>query len=144
MIVVSLLVAAYLFYRNSKTNSVLLLGAMALIALLVGVTKVLVYFPRPANALILVEGSSFPSGHTCVSIVFFGLLVYFGWKYWKSARVKASLIILLVAVTSVVGFSRIYLNVHWFSDVIGGYMLGIFCIFFSFRAVQYLRGKIRR
>lgn len=144
MIVVSLLVAAYLFYRNSKTNSVLLLGAMALIALLVGVTKVLVYFPRPANALILVEGSSFPSGHTCVSIVFFGLLVYFGWKYWKSARVKASLIILLVAVTSVVGFSRIYLNVHWFSDVIGGYMLGIFCLLFSLMAVQYLRGKIRR
>jgi undecaprenyl-diphosphatase len=135
---ISLLTAAYLFYKNYGGNSLLLLGAMAGDAFIVEIVKTLVHSQRPLNMLMYDSGFSFPSGHTAGSIVFCGLLTYFGWQRWKSSKAKVSLSILFVAITFVVGFDRIYLNVHWFSDILGGCLLGIFWLTVSILTFQYL------
>ncbi|MGD6810883.1 MAG: VTT domain-containing protein [Candidatus Bathyarchaeia archaeon] len=125
LLVVSLVIASYLFYKNYRLQSLLLLGAMGGDAVLVASFKSLVQSPRPLNGLIIDSGYSFPSGHIIGSIVFCGLLAYFAWQHWKTHRTRAVIITLAVSIASVVGFDRIYLNVHWFSDVLGGCLLGL-------------------
>ena len=132
-------VATYLFFKNHKGESLLLIGAMGGDALLVAVFKALVHSPRPLNELIVDLGYSFPSGHTTGSIVFCGLLAYFAWQHWKGDKARLLLGASSVTISAIVGFDRIYLNVHLFSDVLGGCMLGIFWLVFSILAFKYLK-----
>jgi undecaprenyl-diphosphatase len=141
LLVFALAASALLFYKNYRKQSVLFLGAMGGDALLVAASKALVYSPRPANELITETGNSFPSGHVTGSIVFFGLLTYFAWQVWCSSKAKASSSVFYAAITIVVGFDRIYLNVHWFSDVLGGCLLGTFWLTFSILVFQLKSSK---
>lgn len=70
-------------------------------------------------------GYSFPSGHSATAMVLYGLLAY--WLIRGQHRTKNWVMIGVVAVglIGIVGFSRIYLGVHFLSDVLGGYLLGI-------------------
>ena len=131
LVTISLIVAAVLFIGHHKRYGVLLLGSMAGDALLVLLFKTLILSPRPWNEIIAETGNSFPSGHTMGSVVFFGVLTYVAWTHWRSAKVKASTAGLYVAIVAVVGFDRIYLNVHWFNDVLGAIFLGAFWLMFS-------------
>ncbi|MDO8563684.1 MAG: phosphatase PAP2 family protein [Nanoarchaeota archaeon] len=76
---------------------------------------------------------AFPSGHTMASTVAFGALVLFLWP--KNKRLAMSLLVFPI----LVGFSRVYLDVHWLSDVFGGFAFGslwlmiTFYLFFGWR-----------
>jgi len=98
--------------------------------LLVEFFKAIIASPRPLNGIIVETGYSFPSGHTTSSIVLFGILVYIVWRQWKNMKVKVLAVGLYVSEVGVVGFDRIYLNVHWFSDVLGALFLGAFWVAF--------------
>jgi membrane-associated phospholipid phosphatase len=134
----SLVIASYLFYKNHGLQSLLLLGAMGGDAVLVAGFKSLVQSPRPTSMGIVGSGDSFPSGHTVGSIVFCGLIAYFAWQHLKTTRPRAVVIALAVSITSVVGFDRLYLNVHWFSDVVGGCFLGLFWLAFTLLIFGYV------
>jgi undecaprenyl-diphosphatase len=137
--VLSLAFAVYLFYRNYRKYGVLLLAAMGGDALIVSIAKTLVHSARPLNGLVYDTGFSFPSGHTTASMVFCGLLAYLAWQHWKSTKAKTASIALSITIISIVSFDRIYLNVHWFSDVLGGCLLGLFWLAFIlwvFRSVE--------
>jgi len=131
LLILSLAIAGYLFYKNYRPHSLLLLVAMGGNAVFVALFKTLVQSPRPLNGVIIDTGYSFPSGHTAGSIVFCGVLAYFAWNHWKTTKPRTVLITSTVLLTSVVGFDRLYLNVHWFSDVLGGCLLGLFWLTFS-------------
>ena len=99
---------------------------------LVGVTlinqviKHIVRRPRP-NILRLVEesGYSFPSGHSMVSMTFYGIIIYLVYKNVNDKYLKWLLITLLSLLILAIGFSRIYVGVHYFTDVVGGFLLGL-------------------
>ena len=99
---------------------------------LVGVTLVnqiikhIVRRPRP-NVLRLVEesGYSFPSGHSMVSMAFYGIIIYLVYKNVSNKYLKWTLIILLSLLILFIGFSRIYVGVHYFTDVASGFLLGL-------------------
>lgn len=99
---------------------------------LVGVTiinqviKHIVRRPRP-NVLRLVEedGYSFPSGHSMVSMAFYGIIIYLVYKNVTNKYLKWTLIALLSLLILSIGFSRIYVGVHYFTDVAGGFLLGL-------------------
>ncbi len=139
LLLLSLLVAYYYFKKGYSKCALLFLGSMSGIAALVAILKLLVYSPRPLNSIMEKTAlfqhyelyNSFPSGHVTGTAVFFGLLVYFMWQHLKSSNVKISLSVLFVMVEILIGFSRLYLNVHWLSDVTGGYLLGSFWLTFS-------------
>ncbi|MDR0492991.1 MAG: phosphatase PAP2 family protein [Nitrososphaerota archaeon] len=126
LLLASLAVGGYLFYKNYRPQSLLLLVVMGGNAAFVALFKTLVQSYRPMEGLIIDFSYSFPSGHTAGSIVFCGLLACFACYHWKTTRPRTLLIISAVVITSVVGFDRLYLNVHWFSDVLGGGLLGLF------------------
>jgi undecaprenyl-diphosphatase len=122
----SSLVAVYSFLKGYRRFAFLFAGSMGGIAVLVTIVKALVHSPRPSEA-----GFSFPSGHVTSTVVFFGLLIYFVWQHWKSPKVRILSSLFFVTIEVLIGFSRVYLNVHWFSDIIGGYLLGSFWLTFS-------------
>lgn len=141
LVVLSFIASAILFLKTYWRYSVLLLCTMAGDAILVVIFKNLIMSPRPINEIVANIGYSFPSGHVTGSVVFFGVLTYFLWKHSGSAKVKASTAGFYVAITAVVGFDRIYLNVHWFSDVIGGVFLGGFWLLLCISVFEFLLSK---
>lgn len=82
--------------------------------------------PRPVeNVLIQMDGYSFPSGHSMVSMAFYGFLIYLCSTKITNKWIKYSLIMLITLLILVIGYSRIYLGAHYPSDVIGGFCLGL-------------------
>ena len=128
LLILSVAITCYLFLKKSGAEGLFLLGAMGVDALVVSIVKGLIQSPRPLNELVFSSGFSFPSGHTAGSLVFCGSLAFFAWQRWQGMRARISTGIGVVAVSGVVGFSRVYLSVHWFSDVIGAGMLGVFLL----------------
>lgn len=103
--------------------------------------KVVVARPRPTEYRIVEElGYSFPSGHSMVSMAFYGLLIYFIYRKVKNPYIKWISCILLTILISLIGLSRIYLGVHYASDVLAG-----FCISAAYLALftQLIAQKIK-
>lgn len=89
-------------------------------------------------------GFSFPSGHAMSAMTFYGLLIFLVWKYVQNTTVKWILTILLIIFIHLIGFSRIYLRVHYASDVIGGFSLGLIWLVLSLWAVHRIEQFTRR
>ena len=82
--------------------------------------------PRPDDPVFKAAmGFSFPSGHAMSSMTFYGLLIFLVWKNIENVVLKWILTILLAAFIILIGFSRIYLRVHYASDVMAGFSLGL-------------------
>jgi undecaprenyl-diphosphatase len=137
LITFSLTIVVYLFHRNYKQYSALLLAAMSGDTIIVFIAKDLIHSPRPLTGLIYDTSFSFPSGHVAGAVVLCGLLTYIAWQIWKSPKAKTVSSALFITITSIVAFDRIYLNVHWFSDVLGGYLLGVFWLILSLLVFRY-------
>ena len=80
---------------------------------------------RPSNFLVKEKNYSFPSGHSMASVSFYGYIIYKIYKSSYSKHVKIISISLLSLLILLVGLSRIYLGVHYFSDVICGYLISL-------------------
>jgi len=76
-------------------------------------------------------GYSFPSGHSMMSFAFYGLLIYLTYNYIGNKILKTLIIIALFVIILLIGLSRIYLRVHYTSDVIAGFSIGIIWLIFS-------------
>ena len=89
--------------------------------------KIIVRRPRPTETLVLTAESSysFPSGHAMMSMIFYGLLIYYVTKFVKKKWLKTLLVGILSTIILFVGISRIYLGVHYATDVLAGYVIGI-------------------
>lgn len=88
--------------------------------------KIIVSRPRPLGEhLVDAGGFSFPSGHAMMAVGLYGLFIYFAYKYIKEKRQKCILMVSLFIVILLIGMSRIYLGVHYTSDVLAGFMLSL-------------------
>jgi membrane-associated phospholipid phosphatase len=141
LVILSVVLAAAFSIRNRWRYGVLLIGAIGGDALIVAASKMLIMSPRPLNEVIHLTDYSFPSGHVAGNVVFFGILTYFAWKNWISARTKWLTGGLYIATIVLIGFGRIYLNVHWFSDVVAGFLLGAFWLLFTLWVFHHMVTK---
>lgn len=91
------------------------------------ILKQIIRRPRPIGInLVTANGFSYPSGHSMVSMAYFGFLVYLIYKNYNKNKYKKIIIITtLTVIPLLIGISRIYLGVHYLSDVIGGFLLSI-------------------
>ena len=121
-----------------------------ILATLIGVIlnnliKIIVKRPRPSQTLPLSFESSysFPSGHSMMSTVFYGLIIYFVFKNIQNRKLKVFLSSLLSIIIILVGISRIYLGVHYSTDVLGGFILGIIYLFVFIKLLHKYENKTK-
>ncbi len=99
---------------------------------------------RPDNAYEVLQSFSFPSGHAAFSAAFFFVIAYLLVPRIHSIIKRELVIVLCVAATIAVGISRVILSVHWASDVIAGWALGIFLASGSVLFVRYAAGLVTK
>lgn len=131
-----LIILCIFFTFKNKKYFYLVSSCYGLSGLIVLITKLIVRRPRPLEALISIPSSfSFPSGHTLTSIIFYiSLWLIITNKSKKSLKVIT--LILLIIFISMIGISRIYLGVHYFSDVIGGIILSFPLLFIVINIIK--------
>lgn len=114
-----------IFIKNKKIK-ILICSNLVIITLLNQVLKFILERPRPTEYRIINEtGYSFPSGHSMISMAFYGFLIYLIYKYIKNKYLKVFSICGMSLLIVMIGISRIYLGVHYTSDVIGGFLISI-------------------
>ena len=128
--------------KNKKIKISLAMDLLG-VTIINNLLKVIIARDRPnINRLVTETGYSFPSGHSITSMVFYGYLIYLIYKYIDTKKIKIPLIIILSLLIVTIGFTRIYLGVHYTSDVIGGFILGVaYLIIFIGVSNKYIEKK---
>ena len=131
-----------LIIKNKKIGILIWLN-LGISVLLNQALKFIIQRPRPTEFRIINEsGYSFPSGHSMVSAAFYGFLIYLIYKNVKNKDLKWSLITLLSLVILTIGISRIYLGVHYTSDVIAGFLISVsYLIIFIHFAKDFMKNE---
>jgi membrane-associated phospholipid phosphatase len=145
LIPANLVLIAFFLLRKHKWYSIKV-PAIALSSLgLMFVLKNLFNRPRPDIPLLYeAQGLSFPSGHALMSVTFYGLLIYIVFKMVENKRLKWSLIVFLILLIILIGFSRIYLRVHYTTDVIAGYSIGFLWLVFAISVLNRMERQAKK
>lgn len=111
---------------KNKKIGIAIISNLAIVTIFNQLLKRILQRPRPEEFRIINEsGYSFPSGHSMISMAFYGFLIYLIYKNVKNKYIKWSLIIVLGILIISIGISRIYLGVHYTSDVVAGFLMAI-------------------
>ncbi len=130
--IVVIFVTTILIIKRHKYYALVLLISLVFNIIFVTIIKFIIERPRPPinYALVIENNFSFPSAHTIIAVTFYGVIFYFLARAIKNKYFEYFVIFLGIVLTLLIGISRIYLGVHWTSDVLASYCLGIvwFCI----------------
>ena len=88
------------------------------------------------------SGYSFPSAHATLAIAFYGFLAFLTWQSGATLLRRRLAILGATLITLAIGFSRLYLGVHYLSDVVGGYILGALCLWLAVWTTRMLQGRL--
>ncbi|HEY7745065.1 MAG TPA: bifunctional DedA family/phosphatase PAP2 family protein [Desulfuromonadales bacterium] len=135
------LVLLWLILDNRDFSALLLLVGLGGGELLVYLLKFLIDRPRPVPFLpgLQTRSASLPSGHAFTALLFCGLVVYFSLGTVSNWQSRLVLLLSGSLLASLVGFSRIYLGVHWLSDVLSGFALAAVWLTFLITASELRR-----
>jgi membrane-associated phospholipid phosphatase len=139
------LIAWFLFVRRHRWYSIKV-PAIALSSLLL-MSLLKNFFGRERPLIPLLEparGLSFPSGHALMSMTFYGMLIYITWHSVKDPRAKWALIVLLFGLILTIGFSRIYLRVHYTTDVLAGFAMGWLWIVMALKLLRIIEKRTKK
>lgn len=136
IIMLTLIVALMLFIKSRPKEALYFASSSMVAGGLIYILKELISRPRPILQAVKETSFAFPSGHATISVVFFGFLIFLSLKHMKTKTQKILAVSTGILMILLAGFTRIYLNVHWLTDVIGGYLLGAaiiipFCCFYK-------------
>jgi membrane-associated phospholipid phosphatase len=125
MAVLATVVGAWLWWRGRRMDAVLTIGAMAGASFLFRVLKLILERARPpvADHVVPVSSESLPSGHATMSTVVIGTMVALAWS-GRSVAERAVMVAAAALWIGAVGATRVYLGVHWLSDVLAGWAVG--------------------
>ncbi|GAB2952998.1 hypothetical protein GCM10027048_17720 [Hymenobacter coalescens] len=100
--------------------------------------------PRPLLPLTSASGLSFPSGHAMISASFYGLLIYLTWQHVSNRSLRWLLTVLITALILLIGLTRVYLRVHYASDVLAGFAAGVLWLLIALPLLNRLERTIKR
>ncbi|MED1602580.1 phosphatase PAP2 family protein [Alkalihalophilus marmarensis] len=145
VIVISLLFLGviYLKYRNLQDVILFALVSLGSVTLNV-VLKMTIKRERPESSLIVESGYSYPSAHTMAAVSLYGMIIYLLWKHTPTVKARKILITFGVSMILMIAFSRIYLGVHYASDIIGGVLISSFWLLTLLTIFQRYRKKEKK
>jgi membrane-associated phospholipid phosphatase len=145
-IILSVLLFVYFYIR--KRNLLFALEALLVLIVAGGLSfwlKDLIDRPRPDSINALhISTQSFPSGHSMSSLAFYGFLIHLTWRIYNSQLKKIIYTLILLIIILSIGISRIYLLVHYPSDVLSGFAAGGICLIIFILFFSYLRLRQRQ
>ncbi len=128
IVLIAICILFLIIIKNKKMAASISLN-LILITLLNILLKNIVQRPRPIDYRLIEEvGYSFPSGHSMISMAFYGFIIFLIFRYGKNKN-KVFWEVLLGIIIFLIGISRIYLGVHYASDVVAGFLIAIFYLF---------------
>lgn len=138
-VIIILIILSIIFFRKI-IYSILITANIINVVLITQVLKMLIQRPRPSFPHLVIEsGFSFPSGHAMASLGFYGFLIYLIWQTNINKKVKIGVTIILSILILLIGLSRIYLGVHYFTDVVAGFICStIYLLIYTNYVKKYL------
>ncbi|AII50970.1 phosphatase PAP2 family protein [Hymenobacter sp. APR13] len=100
--------------------------------------------PRPLLPLVSASGLSFPSGHAMISASFYGLLVYLVQTHVRPQGLRWLLTALLVSIILLIGLTRVYLRVHYATDVIAGFTAGLVWLVVAIPVLKQIENRVKK
>jgi undecaprenyl-diphosphatase len=145
LIVIALTAAAWLAWHGRRGDSLLVVCATAGVFLLGPILKVLFTRSRPPvrEHLVAIDSWSFPSGHSLNSMVVLGLLTVLVVR-GRQGLPRVLIVMVGALLVLLVGFSRVYLGVHWPTDVLAGWLTGVVWLTICFATAHFMSGNTRR
>lgn len=123
-IILSLIMIS-LFIRKHKKEALIFSLSLIIVCILNYILKIIFKLPRPnISPLEALSDFTYPSGHAMNNLVLYGLLAFYTFHFTKNKPVSILFAFVAVIWIGLIGFSRIYLGVHYLSDVIAGYLVG--------------------
>ncbi|MCS6850938.1 MAG: phosphatase PAP2 family protein [Gemmataceae bacterium] len=124
---VGLVTAAVMWRWRQRAGALIWLFALIGGSLLLEIMKDAWQRPRPqfVDPIVVEQTYSFPSGHAFGAMVVYGLLAYLATRWLPARRQRGAAVVGLAVLIAIIGFSRVYLGVHWLSDVLGGLAAGL-------------------
>lgn len=139
---IGITILSIIFLKDKKIS--LLISLNLVISTILNILlKNIIQRPRPEGYRLIEEtGYSFPSGHSMVSMAFYGFIIYLIWKKVENKKIKYTLCTILTILMLAIGISRIYLGVHYASDVIAGFLISLsYLVLYTSIAKQVLFKK---
>jgi membrane-associated phospholipid phosphatase len=145
-VVITVGLAVYFIWRRRGYDLALLILAEGGAELLNTLLKFSFHRLRPlfTNPIVIPIGFSFPSGHAMGSMAFYGLIAYLLMRNTRRVAERILITLIFLLIVELIGFSRIYLGVHYPSDVLGGYIAGLGWLAFTISAVDIFRRRRRQ
>jgi len=143
-VIVITLLSAFFLYRvlRHRREVLLLLSTMIGSTLLNVLLKYIFQRTRPdINQIVFEEGFSFPSGHSMAAFSLYGILTFLLWRHIKTRSGRGTLLIFNSLMILLIGLSRIYLGVHYPSDVIAAYAASGFWLFTVIWIYQWMQER---
>jgi len=140
---VGLLAALALGVRRRWAELCVLVAALVILYISVPVLKEAVDRPRPPDGLVGADGASFPSGHAAYSVIYTWLALTVAVRVRPGLAHATALVTIGAMLTAAIGLSRVYLGVHYLSDVSAGWALGV-CAFAGCAALAMIFTHLRQ
>lgn len=139
------LICYFLFIKKHRWYSIKVPAVAISGVILMFVLKFIFHRERPLTPLLEpARGLSFPSGHSLMSFTFYGLLIYLVWQNVQNRLLSSILVTLLLVVILFIGISRVYLEVHYATDVIAGFCMGLMWLVVSIYTLDKMEKYSRR
>ncbi|MEK7570871.1 MAG: phosphatase PAP2 family protein [Patescibacteria group bacterium] len=144
LVVGAIFVLGMLLLKRRRTDSLLFFAIM-----LIGygsnlLLKDIVERPRPDIAPLLTLSSySFPSGHAMNAFIFYSFLAYFVYHFTRQKKLGSVIALGCLLLIFLIGFSRVYLGVHYPSDILAGFLAGAIIFLVAFVSVRIVRKKTK-
>lgn len=139
----SLCLVIYFLFKKRFDYLIAYISAILGGSILVFVLKAAIHRIRPVTVTSLINagGWSFPSGHAMMSVIFYGMTLYFTIRHMRSWEFRIFMVMAAGFVVFLLGVSRIYLEVHYLSDVLAGYAGGLFWLTVCITALELYKKK---
>lgn len=139
----TILLAAVLFAKREFGYFFLFLGTIFGSAAFLFAFKFLAHRPRPTlfPPLVVENSFSFPSGHALLAVAFYGLIAYLAASGVQTAGARRVIFVLYVFLALTIGISRLYLGVHYPTDVLAGYLAGFAWLCFGIGLFEWFATK---